>query len=281
MDKTFYCVVKTSIIILHCIYALKRTEEEVARRFFVGNVSMTCSPRKLRFFLKAVMQHWISIELWSIIVDVEAQYCVTISGVLLLFQNFWTTNFSRRKVTVKQRLQSTSVKEPLINPRRRIRKAQAVLARPLLLRRQYPSERRLEEAKKGHNLLHLSQRTTGDSSAESRIKKKQVGYMVSRPFCFTKRRNHSGWKLKKIRITVHLKANKGAILCIVYEQRLSSILHFPFFTHDNEGDQPIEMRSKWRRTRNVLVYSENRLCSFKKKTIFDYFQKFQHKSLVI
>lgn len=56
MEQTFYCVVKTSIIILHCICALKETEEEVARRFFVGNVSMTCSPRKLRFFLKAVMR---------------------------------------------------------------------------------------------------------------------------------------------------------------------------------------------------------------------------------
>ena len=179
------------------------------------------------------------------------------------------------KVPVKQRLQSTYVKQPLINPRRRIRKAQAVLARPLLLRRQYPSERKLGEAKKCHNLLHFSQRTTGDSSAESRIKKKQVGYMVSGPICFTKRRNHSGSKLKKIRSTVHLKANKGAILCIGYEQRLSSILHFPFFTHDNEGDQPIEMRSKWRRTRNVLVYSlKIAFAVFRKKLYLTTFENF-------
>ena len=176
------------------------------------------------------------------------------------------------KVTVKQRLQSTYVKQPLINPRRRIRKAQAVLARPLLLRRQYPSERKLGEAKKCHNLLHFSQRTTGDSSAESRIKKNKLGTWCLDQFALLRGGiNHSGWKLKKIRSTVHLKANKGAILCIEYEQRLSSILHFPFFTHDN---QPIEMVTNqwWPTNRNEIemtahakrfgLLSENLLCSF-------------------
>ena len=101
------------------------------------------------------------------------------------------------KVTVKQRLQCISVKQPLINPRRRIRKAQAVLARLLLLRRQYPSERKLEEAKKiiiyytFYNVRPETLRLKGGL-------KKQVGYTVSRPICFNKT-NHSGWKLKKFR----------------------------------------------------------------------------------
>ena len=178
------------------------------------------------------------------------------------------------KVTVKQKLQSTSVKEPLINPRRRIRKAQAVLARPLLLRRQYPSERKLGKQK--NVIIYYTFHNVRPETLRLKAGlKKQVGYTVSRPICFNKRRNHSGWKLKKIRSTAHLKANKGAILCIGYQQRLSSILHFPFFTHDNEGDQPIEMRSKWRRTRNVLVYSlKIAFAVFRKKLYLTTFENF-------